>query len=103
MIKNICYSYKSSKTSIKSWISTKKVHWVIKFYQEAWLKPYIDMNTELRTEAKNDFEKYFFKLMNNSVFGRAMKNVRNHRDIKIVTTNKQQSKYVSEPNYHTTK
>ena len=102
MIKNICYSYKSSKTSIKSWISTKKVHWVIKFYQEAWLKPYIDMNTKLRTEAKNDFEKDFFKLMNNSVFGKTMENVRNHRDIKIVTTNKQRSKYASEPNYHTT-
>ena len=103
MIKNICYSYKSSKTSIKSWISTKKVHWVIKFYQEAWLKPYIDMNTKLRTEAKNDFEKDFFKLMNNSVFGKTMENVRNHRDIKIVTTNKQRNKYASEPNYHTTK
>ena len=103
MIKNICHSYKSSKTSIKSWISTKKVHWVIKFYQEAWLKPYIDMNTKLRTEAKNDFEKDFFKLMNNSVFGKTMENVRNHRDIKIVTTNKQRSKYASEPNYHTTK
>ena len=61
------------------------------------------MNTKLRTEAKNDFEKDFFKLMNNSVFGKTMENVRNHRDIKIVTTNKQRNKYASEPNYHTTK
>ena len=60
------------------------------------------MNTELRKEAKNDFEEDFFKLMNNSVFGKTMENVRNHRDIKIVTTNKQRSKLVSEPNYHTT-
>ena len=61
------------------------------------------MNTELGKEAKNDFEKDFFKLMNNCVFGKTMENVRNHRDIKIVTTNKQRNKLVSKPNYHTTK
>ena len=61
------------------------------------------MNTELRKEAKNDFEKDFFKLMNNSVFGKTMENVRNHRDIKIVTANKQRNRLASEPNYHTTK
>ena len=60
------------------------------------------MNTKLRMEAKGDFKKDF-KLMNNSVFGKTMENVRNHRDIKIVTTNKQRNKYASEPNYHTTK
>ena len=61
------------------------------------------MNTKLRKEAKNKFETDFFKLMNNSVFGKAMENVRNHRDIKIVTTNRQRNRIASEPNYHTTK
>ena len=61
------------------------------------------MNTELRKEVKNDFEKDFFKLMNNSVFGKTMENIRNHRDIKFVTSDKQRSILASEPNYHSTK
>ena len=59
------------------------------------------MNTELREEAKNDFEKDLFKLMNNSVFKKTMENRRNHKDIKLVTTDKKRNKLVSEPNYHT--
>ena len=61
------------------------------------------MNTKLKTEVKNDFEKDFFKLMNNSVFGKTMENVRNHRDIRVVTTDKRRSILASEPNYHSTK
>ena len=101
--KQLCCSYKVIKASIKSWLILKKVHRVIQFNQEAWLKPYIDMNTELKKQAKNDFEKDFFKLMNNSVFGKPMENVRKHRDIKSVTTNKRRNQLVSEPNYHRTK
>ena len=81
----------------------KKVHKKITFNQIAWFKPYIDMNTKLRTEAKNDFKKEFFKVMNNSVFGKTMENVRKHRDIKVVTTDKRRNQLVSEPNYYTTK
>ena len=59
------------------------------------------MNTELRKVAKDDFEKDLFNLMNNSVFGKTMENIRKHRDIKLVTTDKKRNKLVSEPNYHT--
>ena len=61
------------------------------------------MNTKFRKEAKNDFEKDFFKLMNNSGFGKTMENVRKHRDIRLVITDEKRNKLVSEPNYHTTK
>ena len=94
---------KSLKQALNHGLILKKVHRVIQFNQEAWLKEYIDMNTELRKEAKNVFEKNFFKLMNNSVFGKTMKNVRKHRDIKLVTTDKRRNQLFSEPNCHTTK
>ena len=61
------------------------------------------MNNKLGTEAKNGFEKYFFKLINNAVFGKTMENVRNHWDIKLVTTDKRRNQLGSEPNYHITK
>ena len=80
-----------------------RLHRVIQFNQKAWLKPYINMNTELRKKTKNKFEKDFFKLMNNSDFGKTIENVRKHRDIKLVTTDKRRNQLVSERNYHTTK
>ena len=81
----------------------KKVHKVMKFYHNSWLKPYIDRNTVLRKEAKNDFEKDFFKSMNNAVFRKTMENLRKHRDIKLVTTERRRTYLVSESNYRTTK
>ena len=61
------------------------------------------MSTKLIMKAKNEFEKKFFKLVNNSVFGKTIENVRNYRDIRLVTTDKQRNKLAWEPNYHTTK
>ena len=101
--KNFVAHIRSLKQALNHGLILKKVHRVIQFNQEAWLKPYIDMNTELRKKTKNDFEKDVFKLMNNAVFGKTMENVRKHRDIKLVTTDKRRNQLVSEPNYHTTK
>ena len=81
----------------------KKVHRVIKFNQKDWLKPYIDMNTKLRQKATNNFEKDFFKLMNNAVFGKTMKNIKEFRDIKLATTQRRTNYLISEPNYYTAK
>ena len=91
----------SLKQALNHGLKLKKIHRVIEFNQKEWLKSYTDMNTELRKAAKNDFEKDLFKLMNNSVFGKTMENIRKHRDIKLVTTYKKRSILVSEPSYHT--
>ena len=76
-----------------------KIHRGITFEESAWLKPYIDLNTNLRAKATNDFEKDFFKLMNNSVFGKTMENIRNRVDIRLVTRESQAKKLTCKPNY----
>ena len=77
----------------------KKVHRMIKFNQNTLLNSCIDINVDLRKrENNNNLEKYFFKLMNNVVFGKVMENVRKHRDIKLVTTEGRRNYLVSEPN-----
>ena len=91
------------KQALNRGLILKKVNRVIKLTQRAWLKPHIDMNIKKRMEAKNEFEKNFFELMINSVFGKTMENLRKHRDIKLVTTNEKISKLISKPNCHTTK
>ena len=93
----------SLKQALNHGLKLKKVHREITFNQSAWLKEYIDMNTEYRMNPKNDFEKDFFKLMNNAIFGKTIENVRKHRDVKLVTDNNKRNKLVSEPNYHTAK
>ena len=81
---------KSLEQALNHQLKLKRVHRFIEFNQKAWLKPYIDMNTELRKLATDDFEKDLFKLMNNAVFGKTMENIRKYRNIKLVTTDKKE-------------
>ena len=85
--KNVVHIQALDKTW-KHGLMLKKIHQVIKFNQSAWLKAYIDLNTRWRIQATNEFEKDFFKLINNSVFDKAMENIHNHKDIRLVRIEK---------------
>ena len=91
------------KEALNHGLKLKKVHHAISFSQDAWLEPYIMRNTNLRMKADNDFEKDYYRLLNNSFYGNAMENVGNHGDIRLVMNNKKGSILASEPNYHSTK
>ena len=97
--------YRNIQLYLSLGMKLTKVHRILKFKQSDWLKKYIDFNNEKRKKFSeliiSDFEKDLFELMNNSVFGKTMENIRKQRDIKLVTTDKKRSKLVSEPNYHT--
>ena len=90
--------YKNLIQCLKAGMKLKKIHRGIKFIESEWMKPYIEMNTNLRTKAKNNFEKDFFKLMNNSVFGKTMENIRNRVNVKLVNTEERLKKLTAKPN-----
>ena len=91
--------YKNLKQYLKLGLKLKRIHRGIKFVESEWLKSYIDMNTKLRTKANNNFEKDFFKLMNNSVFGKTMENIRNRVNIKLVNDIDKAKKLAAKPNF----
>ena len=101
--KNYVVHYKTLMQYLSLGMELKKIHRGIKFIEDDFLKPYIDKNTNLRTQAKNNFEKDFFKLMNNSVFGKTMENIRNRVNIKLTTTGEQFKKLAAKPNYESRK
>ena len=91
------------KKALNHDLSLIRVHIVISFRQLAWLKPYIDLNTELRKKARNEFEKDFYKLKVNSVYGKTVPNDRNHRDIRLVITEAKRNNLASQPSLVSTK
>ena len=101
--KNYCIHYRSLKFVEKLGVKIGEVHNIVSFKQKAWLKPYIDFNTDKRKEAKNEFEKDFFKLMNNAVFGKTMENVRNRMDLHLTTCDDNAIKWFSKFNYKNSK
>ena len=95
--------YKNLIQCLRAGMKLKKIHRGIKFKESEWMRSYIEMNTNLRTKAKNNFEKDFFKLMNNSVFGKTMENIRNRVNVKLVNTQERLKKLVAKPNFRSRK
>ena len=95
--------YKNLIQCLRAGIKLKKIHSGIKFVESEWMKPYIDKNTNLRAMTKNNFEKDFYKLMNNSVFGKTMENLRNRVDVRLVNTKEKLRKLVAKPNFKSRK
>jgi hypothetical protein len=100
---NYCIHYRNLKFVKELGINITKVHNVVEFFQKPWLKEYIDFNTDKRKEAKNEFEKDFFKLMNNAVFGKTMENVKNRINLHLTTDESNAVKWFSKINFKSSK
>ena len=97
--KNYVIHIQALNQALQHGLRLDRIHRAMEFNQSPWLKTYIDFNTQLRMAATNDFEKDFFKLMNNSVFGKMMENIRKHRNIKLVTTEEKYLHTVMKSNF----
>ena len=97
--KNYVIHIRALDQALSHGLISDRIHRAIEFDQSTWMKPYINFNTKLRTKATNDFKKDFFKLMNNTIFGKTMENIRKHRNIKLLTNKKLYLHTVMKPNF----
>ena len=101
--RNYIVHHKVLKYYLSKGLKLTKIHWILHFSEAPWMAPYVNKNTQLRKQAKTDFEKDFFKLMNNSVFGKTMENPRNRIDMRLTVNDDKKKKLIKNPRFKATK